>query len=158
MTERIHVQFERPRSGWMRARLRAGPSHLEVWASYTPHDSISDLAGALSLILKGGPEAHVFWNEEPSGYEFRFVAEGSNVRLAVLSHADSRRTAGGKEVLAVEGDRQGVCLPFWRALRRLESFLPPDEYEAAWSHRFPHAKMRDIAAIVAGRGIRDVPR
>ena len=51
-------------------------------------------------------------------------------------------------MLAVEGGRLEVCLPFWRALRRLESSMPPGEYEAAWGHRFPDGKMRDIAAMV----------
>jgi hypothetical protein len=149
VNDTLHIEFDRPRNGSMLSRIRAEERNVEIWASYIPYDSIADLAGAVSLVLKGGPEAKVSWNEEPTEFDFNFVVEGEIVRLFVLRFPDSSRAkAKGTEVLRVTGSQFDICLPFWRALRRLESMMPPNEFKAAWGHRFPDAKVREIASLM----------
>jgi hypothetical protein len=149
----IEVEFQRPWDGGTWCVIATNQSRLETSASYVPHDSIGDLAAALALVLKGGPEAVVSWNEEPAEYEFRFQGRGGEVRLDVVRHAGHGRTGrGGHPVLAVEGGRLEVCRPFWRALRRLEGLIPPDEYEAAWGHPFPHEKVSEVGQLLQGGG------
>jgi hypothetical protein len=102
----ISVEFQPPRDGGIWCAIATGEARLEISASYVPYDSISDLAAALALVLKGGPEAVVSWNEEPAEYEFRFQGRGGEVRLDVLRHAGHGRTVrGGHRGLAVEGGR-----------------------------------------------------
>jgi len=149
MPDKIHVEFGRPSSGSMLTTLQVGESSLEVWASYIPYDSITELAGALSLIMKGGPEAKVSWNEEPTEYDFVFTARENDAQLDVFTYPDSSRARRGrKKILSFRGTIIDICQPFWRALRRLETSIPLNEYKAAWGHRFPEGKMREVTELV----------
>ena len=146
---RIHVEFGKPEHGRLAFTFRGDRHVLDIAASAVPRNSIGDIAGAIALLLKGGSEATVTWNEEPTEHDFRFSADGDGARLTVTRYPNSSRTkGGGVEVLAIEGDRLEICLPFWRALRRLESSMLQTEYLAAWGRPFPEAKVKEITARV----------
>ena len=122
---------------------------MAIDASYVPCDSVADLANALALILKGGPEATVSWNEEPIRYDFRFSQSRDGVHVVVMRLRGSGRPSnGGDELLSERGTALDIVRSFWRALRRLESSMPPDEYHAAWGYSFPAAKVKEITALI----------
>jgi hypothetical protein len=149
MSATLHVEFEPPASRSILLRIRTADSGLDIWASCVQYDSVADLAGAIAFILKGGSEATVSWNAEPTEYDICFRREGDRLRLTVIQHPDSRRTrSGGTTVLEVVGNPLEICLPFWRALRRLESAMPPAEFEAEWSRRFPREKVSEITTLI----------
>jgi hypothetical protein len=148
----LRVEFGKPEHGWMAVALTSGDTRFDVHASYTPRDSVSDLASAASLILKGGVEATLVWNEEPNQVDFHFTAEGDEAMLVATRYPDHQRGKRcGQELLRVRGTRADVCLPFWRGLRQLQSKMPSDEYKAAWRHEFPGEKVDEISAL-AHRG------
>ena len=125
--DKVEVEFDRPRHGWISMRVRAGVEGLEINASAVPRDSIGDLVSGLALMLKGGSDAEVTWHEEPAEYHFHFADDADGMRLRV-TYAQDRSRAGAADVFGATGSRVAVCLPFWRALRRLESMAPPEDY------------------------------
>src|SRR5688500_16006209 len=111
----IVAEFGRPQDGWMPVSLQTGNSRLAIDASYVPCDSVADLANALALILKGGPEATVSWNEEPIRYDFRFSQSRDGVHVVVMRLRGSGRPSnGGDELLSERGTALDIVRSFWR--------------------------------------------
>ena len=77
MTDGLRLDIEPPLAGWAMVRLTAPGVRLEFAASYTPWDSINQLAQATAGLLAGLPEQVVAWNTEPVEYEFRFATKGT---------------------------------------------------------------------------------
>ncbi len=76
MVKGLRLDIEPPVHGWATVRLTAPGVSLEFAASYTPRDSIGDLARAATGLVAGEPEQVVTWNTEPLQYEFRFMIAG----------------------------------------------------------------------------------
>lgn len=139
----------RPRYGWIDVSLDTEKPILQLKASATPRDSIGDLASAVAQTLKGVPIATVVWNAEPTEYEFAFARDKESAVLTIAQWPDSRRAKGsGKELLSVRGKPTDVCLPFWRALQRLQSQMPGSEYKNAWGHSLPAAKLAELTSLI----------
>ncbi len=135
----LRFDIEPPRHGWATVRLMATGFQLEFAASYTPRDSISDLARATVSLLDRVPEQLVTWSAEPVEYDFRFQANGDRTRLEVHEFPDRRRRWRRVEVplAVVEADTAAVARALWRGLRRLQGAIPTVEFEESWGHPFP---------------------
>ena len=145
----LRIEFGRPSNGWIHVRINHAEQELEMDASYVPFDSVKNLAEAVSMMLKGGPEAIVTWNEEPTETEFRFTRNGEQVSLAILRFPNSRRSAGnGKCVMELQASALHICTAIWRALRRLQADLPSAEYKVGWGHRFPEEELEEIGQMI----------
>jgi hypothetical protein len=133
------LDIEKPAHGWATVRLTLPDAQLEFVASYTPRDSICELARVASGLIKGMPESVVIWNTEPVEYEFRFVAADGRTRLEVHEFPDFRRQgpSARKPLVAVEEDSRLVARALWRGLRRLQGMIPVEEFAASWGHPFP---------------------
>ncbi|HXE54562.1 MAG TPA: hypothetical protein VN541_16185 [Tepidisphaeraceae bacterium] len=141
--------LSRPRYGRIDVSLETEKPVLQFAASATSRDSIGELASALAQTLKGGPGATVVWNAEPSAYEFAFAPDQGAALLTITQWPDSRRVKGaGQELLRVRGRPSDVCLPFWRALQRLQSQTPGNEYKMAWGHPFPTGELAEVTTLV----------
>jgi hypothetical protein len=151
MAEGLRLDIEAPAHGWATVRLTAPGVALEFIASYTPGDSISDLARAAAQSLAGVPEQTVAWNTEPAEYEFRFMTAAGRTRLEVYEFPDARRLRRGVEAPTgvVEGDAPAIAGAVWRGLRRLQGSVSADEFAAAWGHPFPAATVERL-----GEGLR----
>jgi hypothetical protein len=104
------------------------------------YDSLSQLAQALIVLLAAEGSAIVAWDTEPTEYEFRFAASGDAARFEIVEFADSRRLQGqGSTVFVMDGSRREVVLPFWRALRTLQSDAG---FEQGWGSPFPSRDVR----------------
>jgi hypothetical protein len=153
MAEGLRLDIEAPAHGWAAVRLTAPGASLEFTASYTPRDSISDLARAAAQSLAGVPEQVVAWNTEPVEYEFRFMTSAGRTRLEVHLFPDTRRPRRGVEAptALAEGDTPAIARTVWRALRRLQGSMSADEFAATWGHPFPAATVERL-----GEGLRGV--
>jgi len=151
MAEGLRLDIDAPARGWAAVRFTAPGVALEFTASYTPRDSISDLARAAAQALAGVPEQVVAWNTEPAEYEFRFVTSAGRTRLDVYLFPDARRLRRGVEAptAVVEGEAPAITRAVWRALRRLQGSMQADEFAAAWGHPFPAATVERL-----GEGLR----
>ncbi|MDG3005490.1 hypothetical protein [Paludisphaera mucosa] len=151
MAEGQRLDVEAPAHGWATVRLTAPGVALEFTASYTPGDSIGDLARSAVQSLAGVPEEVVTWNTEPVECEFRFMAVAGRTRLEVYEFPDARhlrRDVDARTAL-VEGDTPAMARAVWRGLRRLQGSVPACEFAAAWGHPFPVAAVERL-----GEGLR----
>jgi hypothetical protein len=139
MTDGLRIDIEAPQNGWASVKLTAPQVLLEFPASYTPWDSIGELARATAGLLAGLPEQVVAWNTEPVEYEFRFATKGSQTRMEIHQYPDARRRRrhAGAPVAVVEGDTIGIARAIWRGLRRLEGTVSPEVFATTCGHPFP---------------------
>lgn len=139
MTSGLRLDIEKPAHGWATVRLTVPGVQLEFFASYTPRDSISDLARVASGLIAGMSQSVVIWNTEPVEYEFQFVVVGGRTRLEVYEFPDFRRQSpySRRPLVVTEEDTSTVARALWRGLRRLQGAMPTEEFAASWLHPFP---------------------
>lgn len=145
---RFRVRFESPKTGSMSVTLSQGDDVLTFTASV--YHSIGDLVGALSRIaLLDTYHSSVLWYTEPGEYEFRFDIKSERTTFMVVEWPDDdgRRLdyGNGRIALNVQGSRSEIVLPFWRALRQLESQIT-DRWE--WNEPFPTHDMLELTKQV----------
>jgi hypothetical protein len=143
------VRFEHPAVGSLPITLTANDDTFSFIASHTPYDSLSDLITALTtIVLTNTVDISVRCNTEPIEYEFRFATDASDIILTVIQWSDSTRPRENRQsVFTVRGSRMEIVLPFWRALRQLES-QATTRWE--WQHPFPAHDMRKLAKHIQG--------
>lgn len=146
MTDKMRMDIEPPHEGWATVRLTAPGVRLEFTASYTPRDSIGELARVTAGLLAGLPEQVVVWNTEPVEYEFRFATEGGQTRLEIHRYSDRRRRRRRAEVpvAVVAGDTIDIARTIWRGLRRLQGTVAAEAFAATWRHPFPASTVEQI--------------
>lgn len=144
---KLRVRFDDPEHGWIGLSVEGENITFREAFSYTPHDSFFDLVTALSLLLEGDHEDVVTWAVGPGEFDFSFSGKGGVVRLRVDRHRDQQRPPGGGEVLfEASGSVDEICLPFWRALRDLESRFPPAELDRRWHSPFPFEALKRLSS------------
>jgi hypothetical protein len=142
----IELDIESSLNGWATVRLTVAEVCLEFIASYTPRDSIGELAQAAAGLLAGVPEQIVVWNTEPEEYEVQFSATGGRTQLKVRRYPDYRRRGRHIEALvaSVDDDTIRIVRAIWRGLRRLCGAVTAEEFVASWGHPFPAATVERI--------------
>jgi hypothetical protein len=153
MKDSFRLDVEPPAHGWTTVRLTASGVVLAFAASYTPRDSISDLARAAAGLAAGEPEQVVTWNSEPREYEFRFLPAEGRTRLEVHEFPDARRRWRRAEtpIAVVEGDTLAVTRVIWREMRRLQGAASSEEFAFAWGHPFPAAVVERVGELLRGQ-------
>jgi hypothetical protein len=146
VAEGLRLDLTPPAHGWATVRLTAPDAGLEFVASYTPRDSIGDLASAAIGLVAGIPEQVVTWNTEPAEYEFRLITTGGRGRLEVREFSDHQRQRSCTPVptIVVEDDAVAIARVLWRGLRRLQGMIAAEEFAAGWGHPFPAAAVERL--------------
>lgn len=152
MVDRMQLDIESPLNGWATVRLTATGVSLVFAASYTPWDSIDQLARAAAGLLAGLPEQVVTWNTEPTEYEFRFAVADGRTLLEVYQYPNARRQLRdvADSVAVIEGDTVGIARAVWRGLRRLQGSVSPEAFAGAWGHRFPADTVERVGTQLRG--------
>ncbi len=145
----INVDLGRPESGWIRFAISHGDQVFSTVASNTPYDSVAALTQAVVEVAKGSDEVTVPLVEEPCEAELQFRKAGDCMCLSVTAYPDHRRMAGiGRRGLELRKPCLGICLAFWRALRRLEAEVSSPDFERAWGHPFPTEKLTELTQLM----------
>jgi hypothetical protein len=144
MAKGLRLDIKPPTAGWAVVRLTTSDAVLEFVASYTPRDSIGNLASAAAGLVTGVADQVVVWNTEPDEYEFRFATATGRTRLEVQKFLDYRRQRGHVRdpVAVVEGNALAIAREIWRGLTRLQGEVSAEEFAAAWRHQFPAATVQ----------------
>jgi len=144
--DQVRFDIEPPVHGWALVRVTAPGVSLEIDASYTPRDSITDVAFAISAMLVGHPIPVVVWNTEPQEFDFDFQTSGDSVRLEIHKFPNHSRSRNhrGTPVAVIESGLTKLAEAIWRGLRRLEGKISHGEYALAWQHDFPAGIMQRI--------------
>jgi hypothetical protein len=146
---KLHVEFDEPSDGWLAITLRGnGREFSETFSHIYP--TLRDLCGALCDVLAGHDARRVAFLLEPRELELCLAPAGNGrCRLSLSSFADRRRSSGlGAVAFEFEGDAAEIVLPFWRALRRLQTTLTEAEFEARWRDPFPNPEMASLTELV----------
>lgn len=149
---KLRVEFNDPSDGWLTITLQGnGRKFSETFSHIYP--TLRDLCGALSDMWVGHDSRRVAFLLEPKELELSLASSpDGRCGLSLSAFADRRRTAGtGALVFRFEGDVAQIVLPFWRALRRLQTTLTESEFEERWRDRFPSFEMASLTELVAKR-------
>jgi len=149
MPDRLKVAFNDPEHGWVGLTISRGGERVTIVASYTPSDSFLDLANALHNLFLYSGEAKVILHSGSTEYELRFSREGEVVRLEAWEYPDRLRDAGrGERFFEASGSYEGVCIPFWRALRNLQGRFSAEELNARWHRPFPAKEIDGLTSLL----------
>lgn len=147
--DKLTVAFDDPEHGWVGLTISRGGDGVTILSSYTPSDSFLDLTNALYDLSLYSGEAGVVWHSGSTEYELRFAKGDDVVRLEAFEYPDHKRDAGRGELLfAASGTYEGICLPFWRALRDLQGRFSEAELNARWHRPFPSKEIDDLTALL----------
>jgi hypothetical protein len=143
MSDSFRVRFEKPVCGSLPITLTRNDQTLFFIASDTPYDSLFDLVRALiTVVLTDTVRCSVRWNTEPVECEFHFRMGIGTTTLTIIEWPDSsRQRENSQTVFLLHGSRMEVVIPFWRALRQLESHTS-ERWE--WQHPFPTSDMQNL--------------
>jgi hypothetical protein len=153
MNPKLRVSFNSPQSGFMSIGLKAGQESFVTAVSHAPYDSLRDLINALSALLDGKNSVTVKWNREPEEYDFELRRAGDDeAQLSVTRYPNHHRLKS-KSVLVFSHKAvspQGLCEPFWKALRELHRDINVDEFDKNWRREFPEAEMLELTKRLRG--------
>jgi hypothetical protein len=141
--EDLRVDIDGPRNGWVAVTIVAGRRRYAFDGSFTPNDSIADLASALIAVATIETTTRVFWNEEPAQHVFELARTGEEVRLALTARSDEPASS-----FTFDGSLERVVGPFLAALEHLQHRQRPDAYAREWRHPFPETAVQRLRAAL----------
>jgi hypothetical protein len=143
----IKIYFGDVEEGNLPIKIESEHQSLLFTASYIPYDSFSELVHSLiSVLTCKNIDVNIRWNTEPVEYEFHFSGDLNNVFFVIREYADSRRIIGREsQVFYADGSRLEIVLPFWRTLRRFQSY--PENINK-WKHSFSFREMDRLNEII----------
>ena len=147
--ESLQIRFDTPTDGWLRLVLSA--DNVKVVETFSHiYPALRDLCSALCDVLNGVTARTVVLLLEPDELELRFVSlDRDSVRLRMSVFPDRHRSREGTILLDHSTATRIVVLAFWRALRRLQTSLPEDEFERRFREPFPSLEMASLTNLVA---------
>jgi hypothetical protein len=130
----------------MALTIQSDTNVVTLVASYTPYDTLDELVECLhALLTTGDARRTVRVMEEPEVCELRFEHENGTISLEVcrrFSHQHRRCHT----LFEARGSVLEMCLPFWRALRSLQTRFPEKDFELRWQRPFPASGMERLSA------------
>jgi hypothetical protein len=148
MNEKLRVAFDQPADGWLQLEIHATESAFRDTFSHI-YSSLPDLCEALCDVLVGDIQPRrVVFLLEPAEVELRFAPHDGRCRVSLKLFAGRRRDIDGRAVFEFDGATADIVLPFWRALRRLQTILPEDEFEKVWREPFPRHEMQVLTDLL----------
>lgn len=147
--ELLQVRFDSPANGWLGLELSADNTTVVQTFSHI-YPALRDLVSALCDVLNGVRARTVVFLLEPDELELHLVAIDQDiVKLTMRVFPDRHRVREGTVLLEHCTTAPIVVLTFWRALRRLQTSLPEDEFEHRFCQPFPALEMASLTSLVA---------
>ncbi|MGC4120294.1 MAG: hypothetical protein QM765_38075 [Myxococcales bacterium] len=145
----LKVAFDDPSAGWVALTIISFEEEVQVIGSYTPTDSFLGLINALHAMLQVEGAQVSTWNEEPAEVDLCFTKTGDRIDSTLRRFPDRRRMKGtGEKILEVSGTFRGVCMPFWRALRNLQTRRTPAQLREGFHREFPSGELDRLSAAI----------
>jgi hypothetical protein len=145
----LQVSLCNPHNGWLEVSISTEEEEFKEAVSYTPNDFTAELVMAAALLMQGQDGLAVA-SCEPNTYDFRFCKE-SDVgmgRFYIVGFPDHRRKDTGGVILSFRASTTNIALPFWRALRNLESRVSATDYQDAMRREFPSSQLQRLSALL----------
>jgi len=149
MADALKVRFDDPQNGWMAMTIRSDETIVTLLVSYVLYNTLDELVDGLHALTTGDNYRSVRIFEEPTTCEMRFRRENGTIRFELCRFSSFSRVASrkpGQMLFEIEGTLAEVCLPFWRALRNLQTRFSEDEFQLRWRRPFPGSGMQKLRA------------
>jgi hypothetical protein len=144
----IKIAFGIARDGWLPVAVVAESRQFDFSVSYTPYDFLSDLIGALSGTLTCDGTYVATISEGPVLSDWTFQRASDIVELSIVSDTGRNARSRSRKLLEQSGGMSAIVLPFWRALREVESRQQAQHFEAQWRRAFPSVELEKLTAQV----------
>ena len=145
----MKIRFDNLEAGWVDVRVEDDEEVIVSDSfSYTPYDSFGDLIDALFVMspsYRGNHEKTIIFSTEPLEYEVTFSKKSNDIELIISSCPDMKRNfSARKEIYRVAGKYEEICIPFWRALRNLQSKHSKEQLNELWRRPFPFSDLNKL--------------
>lgn len=130
---RLHINFTGPQHGWLGIRIQADGEEINVDASYTPYDSLTEFVEALVQILEFASSKPIPINEEPQESELQFFREGENL---VITHTILGKSHNGPQT-TLRAPFRSATREMARKLKFLFDEVGYDGFVEHWRRRPP---------------------
>jgi hypothetical protein len=147
VTSTFRFTLDPPSAGWLRVGLLLDAGAVSVVGSQVPRDWLRDLVDATRVFLQAGLTQRVEIFTEPEWWRLSLVEDTDGAWMAlsqVLPRGGGTPALTGRVAVA---HRAELCVPIWRALRRLQSGFP-DAPSPAWTYPFPTEALADLTSVV----------
>ena len=143
MSSTLKVEFDDPHAGWVGLTIRADTDAITLRISYTPFNTLDEMISAVHGLTTYDDRKSVRLSEEPEVCELRFECNKSTIDLEVCRRASFQHPRC-QTLLKTRGSTLEMCLPFWRALRNLQTRFSDTEFEQRWCRPFPASGMDEL--------------
>jgi len=149
MSRKLEVSFNSPQCGWMSIGFDDGVSEFHTTTAHAPHElALPELLKILSSLLDANSDKNEYllkWNRDPEEFDFRFVRNGSEMRLEIYQYPTEERDASEKEmVFSHVGTVNEVCKAFAETFDQLYEDRNTDEFEFNWRQPFPYREFEEF--------------
>ena len=149
MSRKLEVSFNSPQCGWMSIGFDDGVSEFHTTTAHAPHElALPELLKILSSLLDANSDRNEYllkWNRDPEEFDFRFVRNGSEMRLEIYQYPTEERDASEKEmVFSHVGTVNEVCKAFAETFDQLYEDRNTDEFEFNWRQPFPYREFEEF--------------
>jgi hypothetical protein len=149
--QKLEVSFDLPSDGWVGLDLRVGDQHLFESVSHI-YPGLRDLCAGLCDVLNDAPSRPIVLYLEPAELELLISPESSDLwRLTASIFPDRRRSSPTSPTISAALPAATIVLAFWRALRRLQTSLSPEEFAARFREPFPSLEMASLTELLEAR-------
>jgi hypothetical protein len=153
VTASFKVEFDAPLHGWIELSLSSAEMEYKETFSHI-YPSLQSLCCSLCDVATGARARPVVLLLGAAELELTFSPiEEDFLELQLLCYADHLRPPTERREPRTEfharASRSEIVLAFWRALRRLETSVSPEEWLARWREPFPAREMISLTGLVA---------
>jgi hypothetical protein len=144
----IKIAFGIAHVGGLPVEVVAEGREFGFSVSYTPNDFLSDLIGALSGTLTCDGTYVATINDGPVLSDWTFHRASDTVAFSIVTDTGRNARSRSRTLVEQSGKPSAIVLPFWRALRELESRREAQHFEAPWRRPFPVVELDKLTAQV----------
>jgi hypothetical protein len=145
MSQKFKVHFGESGAGSLAVSIGKNEQIVYFHASSFLYPSLWELIESLRSLINIEYKVNrqvVRWATEPIEYEFIFDRQYDRVSLEILEFSNSTRIKGvSKSIFKINESVESIVLPFWRALRELET---RHDFERQWQRPFPKLEMKKL--------------
>ena len=142
--------LEPPERGSNKFAIATAEQSVSDFASHV-YPSLAQLCSAVCSFAEGRAQtATILLGAAEYDVCFEPQSDPSLSVVRVVLYRNSQRGRGvtGETVLEHADAVAEIVLPFWRALRSLETSLPADSFRSRWGSEFPHLEMAALGERV----------
>jgi hypothetical protein len=151
VSPKFAVNIVPPHAGWIEIEITFEDASFLDTFSHVWSDSMLRLVEIIAGLWQGWlDEMSVGFHTEPGFFELFFTSVDQNIILRIDEYPDAMFHVAHKRKVVFEAreDRKRMCLTFWRAFRKMQSQLTPEEFLKQWHYPFPLKQVELLTELI----------